>query len=64
MPFPDESFDAETRSMMTRVLEEAWREVRALLIAEPMDESALRAKLASGSLPRCKKGSAILSSSS
>ena len=41
---------------MTRVLEEAWREVRALLIAEPMDESGLRAKLASRITAAVQKG--------
>ena len=46
MAFPDESFDAHTRSSMKRALEEAWTDLRALLIAEPLDAEALRAKLA------------------
>jgi hypothetical protein len=46
MSFSDESFDADTLSSMKRALEEAWTDLRALLIAEPLDAEALRAKLA------------------
>ena len=46
MLFCHESFDADTRSSMERALEEAWTDLRALLIAEPLDAEALRAKLA------------------
>ena len=46
MSFPDESFDAQTRSLMTRAFDDAWGELRAMLIAEPIDADALRAKLA------------------
>ena len=56
MSFPDDSFDIETRSLMTRVLDEAWREVRALLIADPLNEAVLRDKLAARITTAVKKG--------
>ena len=46
MSFPDESFDAHTRSSMKRALEEAWTDLRAMLGAEPLDADEMRAKLA------------------
>lgn len=49
-------FNSETRSMMTRVLDEACREVRALLIADPLSEAALRDKLASRIAAAVRKG--------
>ena len=49
-------FDSETRMMMTRVLDEACREVRALLIADPLSEAALRDKLASRIAAAVRKG--------
>jgi hypothetical protein len=39
-------FDSATRSLMTRALDEAWRDLRAMLIAEPLDAGAMRDKLA------------------
>ena len=56
MSFPDDSFDIETRSMMTRVLDEACREVRALLIADPLNEAVLRDKLAARITTAVQKG--------
>ena len=46
MSFPDESFDTATRLLMTCALDEAWTDLRALLIAEPLDAEGMRAKLA------------------
>ena len=45
MSFPD-NLDAQTRSLMTRVLEDAWTDLRAMLVAEPLDADKLREKLA------------------
>ena len=46
MPFPDVSFDAETRSSMMRALDEAWLELQCLLGGEPLDAASTRERLA------------------
>ena len=43
----EEAFDSETKALMTRALDESWRELQAMLIVDPLDADALRAKLAS-----------------
>ena len=45
MSFPD-NLDAQTSSLMTRVLEDAWTDLRAMLVVEPLDADKLREKLA------------------
>ena len=64
MSFPDDSFDCETRSLMTRALDEAWRDVRAMLIAEPLTQPACATSSPLGSRPRREMASAIPISSS
>ena len=44
--FPDVAFDFETRSKMTRALDEAWIEIQVLLGGEPLDAAGTREKLA------------------
>jgi hypothetical protein len=47
MAFPgEEPFDRETTTLMTRVLEDAWRDLRVMLIVEPLDAEAMRGTLA------------------
>ena len=45
MLFSVQAFDEQTRSLLTRALEDAWREVRAALRAEPLDATAMRETL-------------------
>ena len=49
-------FASETRSMMTRVLDQALRDVQALLIADPLNEAVLRDKFASRIAAAVRKG--------
>jgi hypothetical protein len=44
--FPDFSFDFETRSKMTRALDDAMLELRIVLGGEPLDAAGTREKLA------------------
>lgn len=41
----EDQFDPETKAVITRALDEAWRDLRAMLIVEPLDEVALRERL-------------------
>ncbi len=45
MSFSDEAFDVETRSLMTRAFDEAWKELMAMLAVEPIDAEAMRQQL-------------------
>ena len=59
MSFPDESFNAQTRSLMTRAFDDAWGELRAMLIAEPIDADGYAQSLPFGSRPQHAMASAI-----
>jgi hypothetical protein len=41
----EEPFDTETKAVIARALDEAWRDLRAMLIVDPLDEDELREKL-------------------
>ena len=43
----EEAFDPETKALIARALDDAWRELQAMLIVDPVDADALRGKLAS-----------------
>ena len=42
----DTSYDSATRAMLNNVLDEAWSDVEATLIAQPIDTAAVRVRLA------------------
>lgn len=42
----EEPFDPETKAAMARALDDAWRELRTMLIVDPLDAEGMRGKLA------------------
>ncbi len=46
MPFPSDSFDAETVALMQKAFDEAWEEIGFALARDDFDPSAVRALMA------------------
>ena len=44
--FPSPSHDSETLELLTRALDEAWKDVQAVLIVKPLAPDVLRTRLA------------------
>ena len=44
--FPSASYDSETLELLTRALDEAWKDVQAVLIVKPLAPGVLRTRLA------------------
>ena len=46
MEFPETNYDPSTHALLKRAFEEAWSDMQAMLITEPLDPTPIREALA------------------
>ena len=52
----EEPFDPDTEALVKRALDEAWRDLRTMLIVEPLDGDGMRGKVARRISAAARKG--------